>query len=517
MIATYAILNPISRLRLQLNAIRQLVLAALAVSTILFLEFFQELHAFFANSAPSFFELFHFSQKEPTLSSQEAAFILVLIWVLLATCLHKFSKPRASHLNVLSKLTKRLHDESRYLELIELVTPYLKIINQAAEKKLLFQNTREWILNNHLDATSPYGGFLNKSKKSIPKWIAKRIKPLAVLLPARKQATHNADEILDVLMNSDPLRIFLLKMRPDFALGLLKQRSFSHNDFSKKYLRELVSTRGSHLYLELSRSRNLADIGYYLDPKNTLIFGLFSDISFASSLYAWKPVGDEAIRLISNDADYQTRLNSKPPSDEDLQDDPIYIVLRFFDIMVTTAARKDHSDQMWLMYLSIIVREIEQQFTADNPDIDFDDEFPTLADRLIYEAFDTLSSWIRLIEKLPENSSHLQPEGLQGRRGVSIPYWAVSTLCNAMRSVATSEKLSKQVRISRFEGFVRTFNRIPTDGPSSILKQKMLHGVIHGPDNLGGNDISAALSTLMEDIDHTVTFDLDELKTTLEK
>ena len=131
MIATYAVLNPISRLRLKLQFIRQFILTLFFLFVILFFEFYYELKSLFSDAPSWFFDFFPFNPENLGLTNNEAAFLTVLVWMPLAVGLHSFSKPRATSLATLAKLVERLHDEGRYLELIELVSPYLPLIKRA--------------------------------------------------------------------------------------------------------------------------------------------------------------------------------------------------------------------------------------------------------------------------------------------------------------------------------------------------------------------------------------------------
>ena len=125
MIATYAILSPVSRLKLRLKMYRQLVLGAVAITLVGFFEFYFELKSIAPDSIISIFSYIVFNEQASRLSNQEVAFLVVIIWVLLAAFLHARAKPRASSLGTLKTLSERLHDEGRYLELVELVLPLL--------------------------------------------------------------------------------------------------------------------------------------------------------------------------------------------------------------------------------------------------------------------------------------------------------------------------------------------------------------------------------------------------------
>lgn len=235
MIATYAILSPISRLRLRLNMYRQLVLGAVAVTFVGFLEFFFELKSIAPNSLSWVFTYFGFQEQSTGFSNQEAAFLVVVAWLISALLLHASAKPRAISLANLKTLSERLHDEGRYLELVELVGPYLETIRRAAEKRLLGQHFHHWILDTHQKATNPFLAILNDDKLPLPKWLARRIKPLASLVPARRKARHAAVEIEDLMLQSESVRQLLVRLKPDFAMEFMDRMGWEHDEFRTRF------------------------------------------------------------------------------------------------------------------------------------------------------------------------------------------------------------------------------------------------------------------------------------------
>lgn len=517
MIATYAILNPISRLRLHLQLSRQIFVAVCFLVAILFLEFFYELRTLSSGSPSWLFEFFSFGEENSVLTNNEAAFLAVLIWMPIAYIVQVVSKPRAANLGPLASLVERLHDEGKYLELIELVSPYMAIIKQADEKTLAIQRTHEWILHKHLIATNPFAAASETKPALLPNWIAKRIKPLAGLVPSRKGATNNARKILGIVTESDALRALLLNLKGEFALQIIEHDNFHRGEFTTKYLRDLFANPGSRIFNELKNNQNLASgIGYYLNPDNTLLYGLLSDPKFAIRIGVCKPVGDEALRMISRDNDYKVRLNSPVPfDDEELFDDPVFGVIFFFDIMVTTAARESYEDHMWLMYMSLIIDRIEKSFDPNAAEIDLDDEFPTLGCRLIYEAFHCLEKWVELAKDLPPESRLISADSLSGRLGCSIPHWAAVDLCKSLRTIVCSDRLPRRFQSDRYETFLRILTKVPEEVPLSLLRKQLIEGAIEGPDRMGERNISDVLESLNRDVDNFVLYEANDFREAL--
>jgi hypothetical protein len=108
-------------------------------------------------------------------------------------------------------------------------------------------------------------------------------------------------------------------------------------DTHQRYLRDSMNDNSSHFYRELEANQNLdGPFGCFIDPKNALLTGFLSDAAIGAKYGIWKPIGDEAARLIRNDREYAELLNSPCPSNEDLWSDPVIHAIHFFDIMVTS-------------------------------------------------------------------------------------------------------------------------------------------------------------------------------------
>ncbi|WP_227272196.1 hypothetical protein [Roseobacter weihaiensis] len=247
-------------------------------------------------------------------------------------------------------------------------------------------------------------------------------------------------------------------------MELMDRMGWEHDEFRTRFFRDAVNDKASHFYKELKATQNCAHpFGFVIEPKSVLLTGFLGDAKVGAKYGIWKPVGDEAARLIRADRDYAELLNDPCPDDEELLSDPTYNTIHFFDIMVTSAARQDVPDHMWLMYMSVIVRELEAIHDVTDDRVDIAAEFPTLGNRLIYEATRRLRKWIRLVGDLPGDSSHLRANNLQGADGPSIPYWAVKDCVNAMRTVVMSERLTDDFITGLLESYIRDVAALRTN------------------------------------------------------
>ena len=299
-------------------------------------------------------------------------------------------------------------------------------------------------------------------------------------------------------------------------MELMDRMGWRYDEFRTRFFRDALNDKASHFYKELKATQNCAQpFGFVIEPKSVLLTGFFGDANVGAKYGIWKPVGDEAARLIRNDLDYAKLLNGPCPDDEELWSDPTYNTIHFFDIMVTAAARQDVPDHMWLMYMSVIVRELEAIHDATDDRVDFAAEFPTLGNRLIYEAIRCLRKWIRLVGDLPENSSHLRPNNLKGVDGPSIPYWAVKDLLNAMRCIIKSKRLTDAFITYLLESYIRDAAALPNSGPIYQLRKMMVGELINGDPIYGGDDVKSEITEYVKGVDHVVLFDAPDFQDAL--
>lgn len=519
MIATFAILSPIGRLRLRLNLYRQIALGAVAIVLIGFFEFYFELRSIIPTKFDFLFKYVGFDKHTETLTHQEVAFLVVIAWMILALVMYGMAKPRAISLKTLSTLSEHLHDEGRYLELVKLVSPYLEVIKLATDKHPFNQPLYHRTLDTHQRAPSSILSLADTKKSRISKFVARRILPLASPIPSGHRAYQAASDIEDLLLKSDGIRQLLLRLKPDFVMALMDRQSRGADEFRTKYFQNSINDKASHYYRELRENKNLeGPFDYFLNPKNVLLTGFFGDAAVAEKYGIWKPIGDEVLRLISEDLCYYKRLNSPCRYDgDDLWSDPTFCAIHFFDIMVTTAAKQGVAYHMWLMYMSIIVSALEENHKIIDDRVILTDEFPTLGNLLIFKATHCHRNWISIATDLPDNNVHLNPDSLRGSNGTSIPYSATKDYIRAVRCIVKSKKLPKRFIGDQLESFIEKLTSLPQDGLLSCLRKQMINGLIDRDQSLYGDDLTPILLNLIEDVDHMVRLSAPDFMEELEK
>ena len=526
--AGYALLDDVSKLRLLLHVKRQLVLIATVFILVIVLLLPEEPSKSIPSYFPSFCAEFVMWADSSAIGSGGTAFLLVVLWALMAVFLYKTSRPTIASLKKLNILAERLLEKKRYIELVDVIKPYIPLISRASRRKLPSQRLHDWLkrggpfalsISDLIETREDANGRFQRLKRcffSYAKRAARVVVSLfAPLVPARREATQMATDLEISLLRSVGLTDFLVNSRADFIVDLVEFDRFSADEFNNEVIRRMMSTPDSHFFRELKLMDVRSGNGGFVYEDQLVFtkhFALNSD--FACQHGIWKPVGDEAIRLIKDSQDYRTRLLAAPPVNALLFEDVVFCTIKFFEAMVDTAARRGVEDHMWLMYMSIISKELVELHSAC-PVFSPEDEFPTLGMRLIWEITNNHRGWIQLYRNLDESNYHVSKENVEGWDNASIIMWSVQDYAGTIRNIVDSSHLPDRFKIDRWSSYVRLISEIPSDGKFSFIRASLIREAIepHNYSMLG--NMSAKLSVVHGQIDPPLRFEVEDLNAAL--
>lgn len=459
LVAGFALLGPITRLKIQLDAPFQWSIGVLAFFAIMAFEFIQPIIGVLPESNALWVVELEFGQPTDLLTNSHIAFFIAVTWVIATTSLYKFSRPSTRKLKRLLPLVERLQDENRALELVTLVEPYLPALERS-------------------------------------------------YLQDRAEA---ATAIVDSLSKSPGVRKVLQMGKPKFAAKFFSTFHGSHYQWLDKYIAESMENKDSHLRNDIRETNNTTSVTYYLEPKNHVLFSLINSTKFAEDIGIWSPVGDTVTKMMREDRSYQLCLNEAPPqADKDLFDDITYSAIHFFDILITRTAVQGHMDHMWMMYLEYFVDALVALPVSTAKPVAGGGEFDSLKERLIYEAQSRLSDWVALAIRLPDENAHRQPRTKQEAiDAVAIPIWAAETLCNVLRAVLMSDNLSQDFKDDRLNSFVHLAAR--RVGSNSYLLEVLANGIVHGSWDVPQKNLSSVILNMKPSLDETHLFEFPEM------
>lgn len=528
-VAIYALLPPVAKIRANLGAWIQVPVALSALALVLYLEFFKSLGQPCPAAVGHVCNWLAFPVDQ-AITPPEVAFLVVLIWLVVAWSIHRLSRPGAGSLPSISRVLDDLVYEQRFAEALKMVEPSLPLIGRAANRKLALQSLHDRLAVLRGDdpgLSLRLSGFdwdeleRETNRSQATKLARKVVGCLSWFVPAQRRAETAAEEIARVLFRTAELRTYITQMRPYFAISLLQVDVYGKRYFSGAYFTALISDTGSVLYEEMEQNQNKSlRSGYDYPENNRLLHFLFADPNIADNLAVWKPVGDHLLKLLRADGppDFISHLNKGAQNfDDEFWENPVSAGIFFFDLMVTAAAHKGVKWHMWLYYFPTIVERLVEIYDTSDPSVDMTREFPTRSARLIYQILDTLGEWVGLVSDLAEGAHHRQIQpGYHGDNG-NIPVSAAMSLGSCMATIAMSDRVGDTFAGNMHELILRDIKELGREGDEGRLRSFLIHSVVHGGQKQTDVLYGQRLATFWRMADHVIWGELEDYEAALKQ
>tara|TARA_R110002020_G_scaffold298211_1_gene514015 strand:+ start:9819 stop:11432 length:1614 start_codon:yes stop_codon:yes gene_type:complete len=510
--AVFAIIPPVARLRIRLQLIPQAILAAVAMALALYFEFFQ----FVALPCLPAFQAICNSLIIPDGSSfkpEMAAFLVVLVWMLLACLVAICLPPSQRSVRAMADLVEQLFHQQRYGEAVDFVLPHVRFLERAQNRKLWNQKLKDRLLGKRIPDIEEWLSQPDRPERN-PRWRTS-IRLIAPCVPAGAYAQEHAERILNSLYLSRQFMDYAALQRPSVTAVLLTLDADQRFDFSNRLLASLASSPGSRLYEELERNAKYDGLGDNLVVgHNFILRAYFLDARVAETLAAWKPVGDLVIDYIrSDDAAVRAKLNGKSDGfDQRRWRDPVALAIAYFDLMIRSAFSQNVENFMWLAYLDHFVDELVEIYDATGPDIDQSDEFPTWNAHLIYECINTLGHWVQFTRDAPAGSVHRSFPASLHQGSASIPANAARSLGTCLYHILRSDRVGDTFAQYMVECVLRDIRYLVQSG-DEIVRKFLIRSIVTGGGRDNAHDYGARLAHLLSGIDYILLKDVQDFLT----
>jgi len=310
---------------------------------------------------------------------------------------------------------------------------------------------------------------------------------------------------------------FIALERPLFALKLMDTRTRDY-DFSDRAFDLMMAHPQSQLRRETLLNDTLDRCFFLIDPKNPLIYALFSKASVAENLQVWRPVGNYPLRLLDRNIDnYRQAISARKPwEDQILHQDPTYTMIFFFDIMVRSAMRDGLSFHMWLLYYDILVDKLLRNMDRAHPDYDPNAEFPNFGYYLIYEVFQAYGEWLRAIECCPEGSSATRLKDTSSHTNDSgVVKWTMVSMSRSLRHLIKDPDTHESFITYVMEMIMHDYNQLARL-PNGARYQEAIRNHLIEKDEFRPNEAyGARLRDCYDQIDGPLKFDTSDFEEAL--
>lgn len=530
--AALAVVPPVVRLQLRV-ALGRLTfwLVGLAILA-LYLEFFDALAprcpAWLGSWCPTL-------SKTGSLTPPQAAFLVVLVWLLIFAS--AVLRPRASvrAMPVLARLVDRLVEANRLADLVDLMEHDLALIDACAAGELPYQRRRAKLIG---DPIAPHRIALLEALLGAPphekdRWYVvlwaslkrghpnaapderKLVDPLkvvavwwssawcdlkrdlAALIPLDTNERTAAEEVMHILLRNPKVVAYVAEHRPKFGARLLGMSSYSVRDFVDAFLHQLMSRTDSALYREVGDTQNIAKFSYEVMPRNAILYAIFNNAEHAQRLEVYRPIGEYVLFQLSpaNNSEYCIELNKDADvswEDRTRWRDPTFVALHFFDIMVRAAVSQGIQWHMWLYYLPHFVNSLETIYNP-SPRGASSGELPTRAAQLLYSIFDNLTEWVLLATQVELGSPHRQPDNSRvDHENGNIPKSSAIALGMCLKTVLQSDRIEDVVKQSLLRAALRGVAKLSLEA-DGILRQVLVDSLANGGIVAGGPTYRARL------------------------
>ncbi len=286
---------------------------------------------------------------------------------------------------------------------------------------------------------------------------------LAGYIPSREKEIGQAREFCIQALTHKDFVAFLAKGRPYLGLDIIKAGFYQREEFLTLYMNALLRDTSSVLYHEIKNNESLA--GWYeydIPEENRVLHTLVADAKFAEKLAIYRPVGEYMIRQLDELSLRETNDPYNLPM-YDFHDDgrwtsSLWIGIRFFDIMVTTALHEGIEWHMWLYYFDPVTERICKNYGLDSEQVDAEAEWPTRYSYLLYEMFSVMTGWVSALRHIPLEQSNVKLASIAPRReNGNIPKSGILALSQCLKRVLVEQSIPVKFRQYLLETVLRLY------------------------------------------------------------
>lgn len=513
--ALFALVPAVQRLRASLAIPLQALVAAIALLTILWLEFYEP-----ALSCPARLgracDWITFPGDSGSIARKDA-FLVVLAWGAAAYALHHFSRVGVASVPAMARLAARLVDENRLGEALSLLAPHIDLFVTASRRQGKWQRLHDGLANFGLPDPFPLDEEQARPRgMGWPGWLTASVRASARIVPAQAGAESAALDTFQLVHRSPQVVAYLADQRPDLAVPYLRAKTYSRSDFSDAFLEHLIARPGSALYQEIERNQNLHyPVGYVLPERNRLLRALFEDSNFAVEIGAWKPIGTYLERLLDGmeKPGHVAWLNGSAKwYEREWWRDPAFVSLVYFDIMLSSAIAQGVRNHMWLHYFPHFAERLARAYDADGQDIDRNAEFPNRSAHLLGDIVGYLKKWIAVLPDLPDGSPHKILPANRNQTGTNIPFSAATALGRTFAVILRAGRVDIAVIETLHDMIARLIRDLPRDGPYAPLRQWVIAEMVSGGERAPPRQYRDALAVLLMNTDPVVQFDIEDYR-----
>lgn len=248
----------------------------------------------------------------------------------------------------------------------------------------------------------------------------------------------------------------VVKYNPYFGLNIIiddRLNSLFRQEYANLYFRELMKNQDSILYREIKNTTSGLH-RYEISENNKIMHQIFSNINKADEARVHRPIGNLTIDLLNKQYkkpyDEYNEYNDKLIDSPDRLNDPLFMAVHFFDIMIRESIYQDVRWHMWLYYYESFVGKIVRNYKINDPN-KFNYEFPNVYSFLLYEIFDNLIGWIKLVEITTNAQKELKNTEYDNCENENIIKSSINCLYYCIEHILKPNNISRKFKVYLME------------------------------------------------------------------
>lgn len=377
------------------------------------------------------------------LDSSSAVYLILLSVAIYLVVRLKNPKLSAGRTSIFLELVENLHLTKRYDDLALLLAPQvdklLLIMDKPSENKFIYK-------------------------------IACKLR-----ITSRKTASENAREALLNIVSSPELIHHFALTQPFLCLSLMKIEKKIHSDFTSEFIRALLSSPNSRLYIELKNNLNTISGHRLAIPEhNKLLHYFFSSAQFASELQIYSDIGEVIFWRLDEDEKLISTLNKPLGSYSEVSKYrcPVYSAVTLFEIMIHEGIHQGLQDHLWLHYYKHFASKILKNM--NNQTGVLSGEWETPFHYLLCHMFSIAIDWAEQSAWIDENEISQEIKNSDHFNVHYISIEATKLLGDMLQLVVLSKKLYVKTRMDILGMVVSCYIRLKRDKKLNDITYSLL-------------------------------------------
>lgn len=252
---------------------------------------------------------------------------------------------------------------------------------------------------------------------------------------------------------------------------------FARIDAVDLFLRVVIKHESSILYREIRNNKHRIDTDRYEIPEeNQLLYALLDDCDVAHQLRAYQSIGDTTLHILEaqgrkdrDEYNHRRKSFSVGHNSDEVFRDPVFVAIRFFDIMVSESIYQGMQTHMWLYYYTHFTDQICENYEItdhSNPNEEFANDYSYL----LYEMFSTLENWVRLSKRNPDSITvNIKNSGATVENG-DILKSSTRCLIQCHREILTTDEIPSRFKRERTESLFKAYFKLAASQNSDAQK-----------------------------------------------